>query len=101
MFNSEKYIILETDASDFALRAILKQPDNEERYCLVFYYSRKFAPAELGYDIYNKKLLAIVNTLKTWKYYLERIKYPVKVKTDYKNLIYFMTTKELFRRQAR
>jgi hypothetical protein len=43
--------------------------------------------AETNYDIYDKKLLAVMTALQEWKVYLEGSKYSVKVLTDYKNLI--------------
>ncbi|OBT81188.1 hypothetical protein VE02_10389 [Pseudogymnoascus sp. 03VT05] len=43
-FNPTKKIILKTDSSNFAIRACLNQPDENE----------------LNYDIHNKELLAIV-----------------------------------------
>jgi Integrase zinc binding domain/Chromo (CHRromatin Organisation MOdifier) domain/RNase H-like domain found in reverse transcriptase/Integrase core domain len=38
---------------------------------------------------------------KKYQHYLRETKYPVVVKTDHRNLVYFMTTKELNARQAR
>ena len=32
---------------------------------------------KLNYDIYNKKLLIIVEALYKWRVYLEEIKYPI------------------------
>jgi hypothetical protein len=57
--------------------------------------------AELNYNIHNKELLAIVVVFKVWRVYLEGAKHTIIVKTDYKNLTFFTTTKELMRRQAR
>ena len=59
-FNLEKPIIMETDSSNKAIRALISQPDNKGRMHLVAFYSRKLNSAELNYDIYNKELLAIV-----------------------------------------
>ena len=56
---------------------------------------------ELNYNIYNKELLAIVIVLKEWRAFLQRIIKPFIIKIDYKNLIKFLTTKELNRRQVR
>jgi hypothetical protein len=59
------------------------------------YYSRKITPLKLNYDIYNKKLLAIITVLKKWRVFLQGTIKPFIIKTDYKNLIGFLTTKEL------
>ena len=50
---------------------------------------------ELNYNIYNKELLGIVAALKEWKAFLHSIMEPFRVITDYKNLVGFLTTKEL------
>ena len=65
------------------------------------YYSRKLTPLELNYNIYNKELLAIVTVLKEWRVFLQGIIEPFIIKTDYKNLTEFLTTKELNRSQVR
>jgi hypothetical protein len=56
---------------------------------------------ELNYEIYNKELLAIVDIFKEWRVYLEGSKYIVQVYLDHKNLVYFIMTKVLNRRQVR
>ena len=43
---------------------------------------------ELNYNIYNKKLLAVVEALREWRVYLEKIKYSIQIYIDYKNLLY-------------
>ena len=43
-------------------------------------------PAECNYEIYDKKLLAIINAFELWKLELEKTEEPVQVVTDYKNL---------------
>ena len=58
-------------------------------------YSKKLIPLELNYDIYNKELLAIVTVLKEWRAFLQGITELFIIKTDYKNLTGFLTTKKL------
>ena len=57
-------------------------------------------PPELNYGIYNKELLGIVAALKKWRAFLQGTTKPFIVKTDYKNLTGFLTTKKLNRRQV-
>ena len=52
-------------------------------------------PVELNYDIYNKELLGIVTVLKEQRAFLYSIIELFKIITDYKNLVEFLTTKEL------
>ena len=61
----------------------------------VAYYSKKLILPELNYNIYNKELLAIVTVLKKWRVFLYKIAELFIIKTDYKNLIKILTTKEL------
>src|SRR5450755_5165368 len=67
----------------------------------VTFYSKKMSPAEMNYDIHDKEFLAVVTVFQEWRVYLEGTKYQIKVFTDHQNLTYFLTTKELNRRQVR
>ena len=93
MFNLEKSIIIETDASDFAIGAVASQPDSQRRLRPFAYYSKKLTGAELNWEIYNKELFAIVDAFRTWRMYVTGLKYPVKVFSDHKNLTYWLTIK--------
>jgi hypothetical protein len=52
------------DSSDFVIRACLNQLDENSKFKLITYYSRKLSPIELNYNIYDKELLAIVVAFK-------------------------------------
>ena len=95
-------IILETDASDYALTAILSivSPDDSEVHPIAF-HSRTFTAPELNYDVHDKELLVIFEAFKIWRHYLEGPTSLIDVVTDHKNLEYFATTKLLTRRQVR
>jgi hypothetical protein len=99
--NFQKPFFLETDASDFALGAILSQPDKDGRLHPVAFHSRKFIVAEINYEIHDKEFLAIVDSFQKWRHFLEGAQHLVTVHTDHKNLEYFMFAKVLNRRQAR
>jgi len=100
-FDPARPFIVETDASDFALGAVLSQRD--EKGCLhpVAFHSRKFQPAEINYKIHDKELLAIVDAFKHWRRSCEGASHQVQALSDHHNLEYFTTTKVLNRRQAR
>ena len=100
-YNPDKACHLETDASDYVSAGILSQPDDDGILHPVAFFSKKMAPAECNYEIYNKELLAIIRCFEQWRPELESTAIPVKVLTDHKSLEYFMTTKALTRRQAR
>ncbi len=99
-YDPELEIIMETDASDFALGACLSQK-HDGKLRPIAYHSRTFSPAELNYDVHDKELLAIVAACKQWRHYLEGAKHVIQVWTDHKNLTSFTTTKILNRRQVR
>jgi len=60
-FNAQKLVIIETDASDFVIGAILSQQDEDGRLHPVAFHSRKFQSAEINYEIHDKELLAVVD----------------------------------------
>ena len=92
---SDTPIIMETDASDYAISGILSIccPDKEVRP--VTCYSQTLSTQGLNYDTYDKELLTIHEAFRTWCHYLEGSATPVDVISDHKNLEYFVTTKLL------
>jgi hypothetical protein len=58
------------DASDFAIGAILSQPNEVSVLHPVAYYLRKFTAPDINYPIYDKELLAIIATFEEWRFYL-------------------------------
>jgi hypothetical protein len=100
-FNPELPIVIETDASDYALGACLTQRHEDGKLHPVAYHSRKMSKPELNYEIHDKELLAIVDACKEWRVYISGAKHEVQIYTDHKNLTCFTTTKELNRRQVR
>src|SRR3979490_190661 len=95
-------LIIETDASEYALAAILStiSPIDNDIHPIAF-HSRTFTPLELNYDVHDKELLAIFEAFKSWHYYLEGSSEAIDVITDHKNLEYFSTTKLLTYHQVR
>ena len=55
-----KDFYLETNASDFALRAVLSEMDVDRNLHSIAFYSRKFFVAKIKYEIHDKELFAIV-----------------------------------------
>ena len=60
----------------------------------------KMIPAETRYETYNGELLAIIETFKTWRHYLEGSQHKVLILTNHDNLRQFMKTKNLSFRQV-
>ena len=99
-FDEAKPIILQTDASGFAIAGILIQYDGFGTLRPVNFYSRTCSPAEQNCDTYDRELLAIVETMKQWRHYLEGANHRILIQCDHNNLEYFQTSKVLSRRQA-
>jgi len=88
-------LIVETDASDYALAAILSIMTKDNEIHPIAFHFQTFFALELNYNIYNKELLVIFEVFKIWQHYLEGSTSPIDVVTDHKNLEYFSTTKIL------
>ena len=93
-----KPYVLATDASDYAIGAVLLQ-DFGHGPQPVAYASRQLHGAELNYPVHDKEMLAVVYAFKTWRCYLEGRR--VTVLTDHHALKYFKTQPNLTRRQTR
>jgi len=94
-------LVMETNASDYALAAILSIMTKDNEIYPIAFHSKTFSALELNYNVHDKELLTIFEAFKIWRHYLERSALPINVVTDYKNLEYFLTTKILMRQQAR
>ena len=99
MFNSKKSIRIETNASNLIIDAYFNQKNKGKQH-FVTYFSRKFSSIEQNYDIHDKKLLAIIVSLKIWRIYAKRA-LELTIYTNHKNLIQFIIIKQLNRRQVR
>lgn len=98
----QKQFILEVDASDMGVGAVLSQrsgPNQTLHPCAFF--SRRLTPSERNYDVGNRELLAIKTALEEWRHWLEGSVHSVLVWTDHKNLSYLQSAKCLNPRQSR
>ncbi|CAI7879111.1 unnamed protein product [Closterium sp. NIES-54] len=86
-----------TDASDFAIRAVLLQ-DFGNGLQPIAYESRKLQLAEPNYPIHDKEMLAIIHMFKLWRCYLGA---DVTVRTDHKSLQYLRAQPNLNPPQVR
>jgi hypothetical protein len=100
-FRPGKEITVETDASDHVSASLLSQYDDNGTLRPVAYFSKKHSPAECNYEIYDKELLTIIRSFEEWRPELEGAAHPIAVISDHENLEYFMSTKQLNRRQPR
>ncbi|MBW0530061.1 hypothetical protein O181_069776 [Austropuccinia psidii MF-1] len=98
-FNPSLPTIVETDASNYALGALLSQVSDSGKHPIAF-DSRKLIPAELNFEIHYKELLGIVWALKRWRAFLLSLSSPFKVLTNHSSLQYFMSSKVLTHHKA-
>ncbi|MBW0555601.1 hypothetical protein O181_095316 [Austropuccinia psidii MF-1] len=99
-FNPSLPTIVETDASDYALGAVLSQVIDSGKYPIAF-DSCKLLPDELNYEIHEKELFGIVWALKGWRAFLLSLSNSFEFLTDHSSIQYFMYFKVLTRHQAR
>ena len=90
---------VETDASGHAIGGVLSQ-EQEGKWKPIAFLSRTIQPVERNYEIYDKKLLAIVKALTKWRQYLLDAVEPFEVWMDHENLKYFREPHKLNGQQA-
>ena len=80
-----------TDSSQFGNGAVLYQEiDGENRY--ISFFSRSLNKSQVNYPATKRELLAIVQSLKAFRYYLYGRKF--ELFTDHKAIVYMVTSKE-------
>src|ERR1700712_2552103 len=99
-FDHDRETILETDSSGWSTGGTLYQVDDDGLLLPCAFFSKKNNPAECNYPIYDKEMLAIIKCLKEWDAELRSVR-EFQIRTDHKNLEYFMTTQKLSERQMR
>ena len=91
---------IESNASKYALGAVLTQTDsNGDRHPVAF-MSKTFTDTERRYEIYNRELLGIIQALQEWQHYILGSGHTTMVHMDHKNLMYFRKAQRLSNRQA-
>jgi hypothetical protein len=62
-YNLEQDTVLETNALDKAIKGCISQKSDNRLLHPIAYYLRKLIAVRLNYDVHNKELLAIVDTM--------------------------------------
>ena len=94
---------IEIDASNYVITTIIFQRKIDENLHFVTYMSKKMSSIECNYEIYDKKLLIIIKVFEKWRLECAKtlVDSSIKILIDHKNLKYFMTSKQLNRRQVK
>jgi hypothetical protein len=100
LFDHERETVMEVDASKWCVGGTLYQVDDEGVLHPCAFFSKKNSPAECNYEIHDKEMLAIVRCLEEWDAELRSVK-RFEIRSDHKNLEYFMTVRKLTERQMR
>lgn len=83
--------ILTTDASSFAIGAVLSQINKEGKEEMIYAHSKGLDNAQLNNSVTEKELLAIIKSLEYFRAYL--IGKTFTLRTDHKALEYLWNTK--------
>ena len=92
---------IEADSSNFATGTVLSQVSTEDEKWHPVFFSKLLSPVEHIYEIHDKEMLATIRALQEWRHFVEGAEHPCEILMDHKKLEYFMTAKQLNRRQAR
>ena len=86
---------MEVDVLDYAIGEVLSMECEDGKWRPVAFLSKSLNRTKRNYEIYDKKILAVIRKLENWRHLLKSTKYKFKVWTDYKNLEYFMKAQKL------
>ena len=90
MIRPEGRLIVDTDASDYAIGAVLSQvQDGEER--VLAYHSKTLNDAQTRYCTTKKELLAMKEALEVWDHYLQNPSESFLLRTDHAALKWLTT----------
>jgi hypothetical protein len=91
--------ILETDASGYALGAVISQEFEDGIHPIAF-HSQSLQPAEKNYDAHDKELTTVIFGFKCGCPLFLGAQHTIKVKSDHKNLQYFREPQKVTGQQA-
>lgn len=79
--NSDKPFVIDTDASDIGIGAVLMQDQQS-----VAFMSKALGPTHQKMPIYEKEFLAVIMVVEKWRPYLQRQEFIIR--TDHRSLAY-------------
>ena len=77
--NLDKKMKMEVDASDYAMGGILLMECEDGKWRPVIFLSKSLNEMEKNYEIYNKKMLAIIRELENWRHLLEGMQFKFEI----------------------
>ncbi len=100
-YNLNLSVTVEIDVVNYVVVKVMFQWNDNDQLKSVVYFSSKMLFAKCNYEIYDKKLLAIIRAFEKWRLKLKDTLDLVEVIFNHKNLKYFMSIKLLSWRQVR
>ncbi|KAH9260876.1 hypothetical protein BASA82_001108, partial [Batrachochytrium salamandrivorans] len=79
LIHDSRPFILETDASDYAISGVLSPYDDSSTLRPDCFFMRANEQRRANYEIYDKELLAVVESFKHWRHFLQGGLHPVTV----------------------
>ena len=75
----DKKMRMEVDVSDYATEGVLSMEGKDGLWRLVVFLSKSLNKTERDYEIYDKKMLAIIRGLENWRHLLEDACFKFKI----------------------
>jgi hypothetical protein len=102
MWQSDLEMRMEVDASAFATGGVISQKQTSDGlHHPIAFHLESLSELEHNYEIYDRKLLAIVQGLEDWGHYLMGLPELFTIATDHRNLEYWTKARNLNCCQAR
>lgn len=95
LFDEDKQLVMETDACDFAMAAVLYQKEKDETKRPLGYFGKKFRAYELSMTTIEKEACAIVNACDFFETFILSSKKHLIVRTDNCGLCFIFTMKNI------
>lgn len=99
--DDSKPFFVHTDASDYAVGAVLSQLDDHGDLRPVGFVSEKLTDVQYRWSVYDKELYSIVVALKRWRMHLMYARHPVQILNDHASLRFLLDQPRLTAKQTR
>src|SRR5215217_6220116 len=99
--DDSKPFFVHTDASDYAVGAVLSQLDEHGDLRPVGFVSEKLTDVQYRWSVYDKELYSVVVALKRWRMHLMYARHPVQIVNDHASLRFLMDQPRLTAKQTR